>query len=119
MPNSIPVGISSVRPAGAAPAVTDQLYGGVPPAAVNVCEYGLPVPPAGSAVDVMESVPATVKLICFDALLEFASVTCTVNPKVPLEVAVPLIWPELLKVSPPGREPSEIVQVYGADPPAG
>ena len=28
----------SVRPAGSAPAVTDQAKGGVPPVAVNVCE---------------------------------------------------------------------------------
>ena len=51
-------------------------------------------------------------------MLFAASVTCTVNEAVPAAVGVPLICPvELLSVSPAGREPALIDQLYGVVPP--
>jgi len=44
-------------------------------------------------------------------------VTLTTKEDVPGVVGVPLIWPELLSVSPAGKEPEEIDQVKGAVPP--
>ena len=47
-----------------------------------------------------------------------ASLTCTVNDAVPAVVGVPLICPvELLSVSPVGKEPALIDQLYGVVPP--
>jgi len=48
---------------------------------------------------------------------ELESVTLTTKEDVPGVVGVPLIWPELLSVSPAGKEPEEIDQVKGAVPP--
>ena len=48
---------------------------------------------------------------------ELASVTLTVNDVVPAAVGVPLICPALLSVSPAGKEPEEIDQLYGVVPP--
>ena len=39
VPLSTPVGLS-VRPGGAGPVASDQVYGGTPPVALKVCEYG-------------------------------------------------------------------------------
>src|SRR5215831_19036150 len=42
-----------LRPSGRAPAISDHAYGGDPPAALTVCEYGVPALPAGSEDVVM------------------------------------------------------------------
>jgi hypothetical protein len=42
---------------------------------------------------------------------ELESVTFTTNEKVPDAVGVPLIWPELLSVNPPGKVPELNVQL--------
>jgi hypothetical protein len=42
---------------------------------------------------------------------ELESVALIVNEDVPAVVGVPLIWPELLSVSPAGREPELIDQL--------
>ena len=38
----------NVRPAGKLPLVTENVYGAVPPLAVNCCEYAVPITPFGS-----------------------------------------------------------------------
>jgi hypothetical protein len=48
---------------------------------------------------------------------ELESVAITVKEKVPDAVGVPLIWPELLSVNPPGKVPELTVQLYGLLPP--
>ena len=48
---------------------------------------------------------------------ELESVALTVNAEVPAVVGVPLICPELLRVSPAGKPPELIDQLYGAVPP--
>jgi hypothetical protein len=40
--------LDKLSPAGSAPAVTDHVYGGVPPLATNVCEYAVPAVPLGN-----------------------------------------------------------------------
>ena len=46
-----------------------------------------------------------------------ASATLTVNALLPVAVAVPEITPPAFKTSPIGREPEEMLHVYGATPP--
>ena len=48
VPLMAPVAEFSVRPLGKAPLLTDQLYGSLPPAAANHCEYVAPAVPLGS-----------------------------------------------------------------------
>jgi hypothetical protein len=48
---------------------------------------------------------------------ELESVTFTTKEKLPDAVGVPLIWPELLSVNPPGKVPELTVQLYGLLPP--
>jgi hypothetical protein len=48
---------------------------------------------------------------------ELESVTFTTKEKLPDAVGVPLIWPELLIVNPPGKVPELTVQLYGLCPP--
>lgn len=45
VPLSMPLDRPNVIPLGRAPAVCTQVYGGEPPDAVNVKEYGIPCPP--------------------------------------------------------------------------
>lgn len=55
--------------------------------------------------------------VCISAGLE-ESVTCTVIGKLPDAVGVPLSAPvNAVKVTPAGRVPDVIVQLYGAVPP--
>ena len=56
-------------------------------------------------------------LNAFVPVLFAASVTCTVNDAVPAVVGVPLICPVELSVSPAGKEPALIDQLYGVVPP--
>ena len=48
---------------------------------------------------------------------EVESLTFTVKEEVPAVVGVPLIWPEVLRVRPAGREPELSDQLYGVVPP--
>ena len=48
---------------------------------------------------------------------EVESLTVTVNDDVPAAVGVPLIWPEVPRVRPVGREPELSDQLYGVVPP--
>ena len=49
VPAIVPVEGLSDSPPGSEPEATDHEYGGVPPVAVNVCEYAAPVEPGGKA----------------------------------------------------------------------
>jgi hypothetical protein len=60
---------------------------------------------------------ATTMLKLAVAVFEFASVTFTVKLAVPAVVGVPEITPAVLSVSPAGKLPDEIDQLYGEDPP--
>lgn len=48
---------------------------------------------------------------------EPASLTCTVNAKLPAWVGIPAIWPDAETLKPVGKEPVVIDQLYGAVPP--
>ena len=56
-------------------------------------------------------------LNAFVPVLFAASFTCTVNEEVPAVVGVPLICPVELSVSPAGKAPPLIDQLYGVVPP--
>ena len=112
----------SVNPAGNEPEEIAQLYGVVPPLAANVAVYAVPtVPPVSEEVVTCTDAPAAVTtMLKFAVALcagELASVTFTVNDAVPDDVGVPLICPALLSVSPAGKVPEEIDQLYGVVPP--
>lgn len=55
LPEMIPVALSSVNPAGRAPAVIFQRYGWMPPVPVSCVVYGLPRIPADRLVVVIAS----------------------------------------------------------------
>jgi hypothetical protein len=110
----------SVRPAGKAPDVTAQVYGGVPQQADRACEYGVPVMPGGSEDVVMASgVGKIVRANCCWAVVAHTPdhVTATTKPNVPTAVGVPPIAPPLESVRPPGSDPDARSHVYGGKPP--
>lgn len=110
---------------GKDPVTTDQAYGAVPPAALNVPEYALPVCPLGSDVLVIETgfdpVAAIVTLNDFVAVsaVELESFTWIIKETVPDWAGVPLKAPlEAFSVTPAGREdPVTTDQLYGVLPP--
>jgi len=120
VPEIVPLAVSSVKPAGKVPLATDQVYGGVPPAVIKLCEYVVPVIPLGSRVEVieigllmlMESV-----FVAVSAIGCVLSVICTVKELLPGAVGVPEINPELESVSPAGKTPLMTDHVYGVVPP--
>ena len=82
-----PVILSSVRPGGREPLAIDQSYGGVPPLAWSVREYGVLNLPVGS-----------------DAVVIVKGTACTVRAVVPLtapSVAVMVLWPAATPVARP------------------
>jgi uncharacterized membrane protein len=94
------------KPAGSAPLVIDQLYGGVPPVADRLCKYASFTRPALRTLVVMlNGAGFTVRLRFADAITEAASVTRTVKDAVPAAVGVPVIAPAPLKFNPAGSEP--------------
>jgi len=48
VPSIAPDVAATVRPGGSCPEEMDQVYGGVPPVAVRVVEYAVPICPSGS-----------------------------------------------------------------------
>jgi hypothetical protein len=75
------------------------------------------VPLANEAV-VIEGGAVTVRLSDFEAVKEFASVTCTVKLLVPVAVGVPEITPVVgVSANPAGNVPERMDQVYGVVPP--
>ncbi len=51
VPEIVPLATANVKPAGSVPALTLQLYGAVPPLAVNVAEYAFSAVPPGKEPD--------------------------------------------------------------------
>ena len=99
-----------VRPAGREPELSDQLYGVAPPLAASKAEYEtFARAPGREEVVICNGVTlaatAILRLAVAFCAGEVESLTVTVNDDVPAAVGVPLIWPALLSVKPPGREP--------------
>ena len=59
VPEITPVALTRLRPAGNAPADTDQLSGAVPPDAARLVEYAAPTVALGKELVVMEGAAAT------------------------------------------------------------
>ncbi len=117
--------VLSVSPGGSVPEITLHVYGVVPFVAVTDCEYAWPtVPPASDVVVMLTGdgggASATVIESAWVSVPAPASVTCTVNPYVPLVVGVPEIVvlgvPVELIVRPGGRLPEITLHVYGVVP---
>jgi hypothetical protein len=123
VPVIAPVEAFRLRPVGSAPAVMDQVYGVLPPVAVNVDEYATPTVASGGVCAGIESwpdCPPTVMLVAKLAVCAGfeESETCNVNAEFPFAVGVPVIAPvDALSERPAGRLPVEIDQVYGRMPP--
>jgi hypothetical protein len=118
VPEIVPVVADSVSPAGSAPELRLQLYGAVPPVAVSVVEYAVPVCPEGTElVEIWTGVTAaaTVRLndcvaVCAVGVVE--SVTLAVKLNEPDVVGVPEIVPVAeLSVSPAGSAPELRLQL--------
>src|ERR1039457_7144820 len=95
----------SVSPAGGAPPVSAQVYGGVPPAATKACEYAVPTAAPGSGADVGMAGPL-IGMVSFSAgVAETLSVPWIVKVYEPVLVGVP---PRTAPVSvmPGGSEPA-------------
>lgn len=100
----------SVSPAGKLPEAIDQLYPGVPPLALNVTLYELPLFAAPKLVDVIVSAGGVVLTVidsCADAVCagDALSAAVTVKLDVPVFVGVPEIAPLLDSDSPAGSLP--------------
>src|ERR1039458_4702977 len=78
----------SVSPAGGAPPVSAQVYGGVPPAATKACEYAVPTAAPGSGADVVMARPVIAMVSCSVAVAETLSVTWIVKVYEPVLVGV-------------------------------
>ncbi len=68
VPEITPVPAASESPPGNAPLAMAHLYAVVPPVAVSVVEYAVPIVPAGKVVVVMAS--AELRLMVTDAVCE-------------------------------------------------
>lgn len=119
VPRMTPVDGSRDKPAGNEPALTDQVYGGVPPEPLSVWEYAIPTMPAGiDAVAMLKAGGFTTSVKLLFALAEPLSFTCAVKVELPAAVGVPLITPEAeSRDNPAGSEPALIDQLYGGVPP--
>src|ERR1039458_5203423 len=97
-----PLEVFKVKPAGNVPEINCQAYAPVPPVAVSVCEYAVPMVPPGSDVVVMErGVAVKVRGVAFTRL-----------------VGVPPIKPvEAFSVNPLGKVPEVNCQVCAPVPP--
>jgi hypothetical protein len=67
VPEITPVLVPSDNPAGKLPAVTPHVYGGVPPTAVKLVEYGTPTVPFGKHPATIFSIGATVSVAIPDS----------------------------------------------------
>ena len=98
----------------------DQAYGGYPPVAVNIWEYGALARPSAK-VDLVIMVSGPMTAIGIDAVAEklALSVTLKVIETGPVAtVGVPVISPlPEFRVNPVGNAPDCIDQLYGCDPP--
>jgi hypothetical protein len=125
VPEIEPVEAVKLSPAGNEPELMLQMYGVVPPVAASVAVYAVPCVPFDSELVVMLTadvvLESTVMLRAWVAVWAVGvveSVTFTVKLNVPAEVGVPEITPlDAVKLSPGGRRPELMLQVYGVTPP--
>src|SRR5690348_6692593 len=93
-----------LSPAGSDPLATDHVYGGDPPVALSVWEYGSPTVPAGNNEEVIVN---TRELMVSDtaAVPEADALSLTFNVKVdaPMAVGVPVMVPPT-RLSPGGND---------------
>jgi hypothetical protein len=121
VPEMVPVVAARVSPAGRLPELIDHVYDGLPPAAVIGAEYATPSVPVGNVpVVIVSGAEAMTNEIVADLVctgLE-ESVTVAVTFTVMAAVGVPEIVPvPVASVSPAGRFPDVMDQLYGVAPP--
>src|SRR5579863_1624912 len=95
-PEITPVVEFKVRPCGKAPDEIDQVYGGIPPVAVRVCEYSRLSWPFGNELFEMTTAVVWVVMAMLNwalAVSPAASVTVTVKELAPVAVGVPPMEP--------------------------
>lgn len=123
VPEIVPLAAFNVSPVGSAPVVMLQPYGVVPPVAFITALYGVPCWPVGNVDVVMLSaaVPVTMILKAFVAVWAVGvveSVTFAVKLTEAAPVGVPEICPvDVFRVSPGGKTPVLMLQLYGVFPP--
>jgi hypothetical protein len=110
VPVIAPVALASVRPAGSAPAVIDQVTGDVPPLEVRVAAYGAPAVPVGRLEVARDSGAAFSVMpkasVAISAVGVSASVTLMIAASQDVFVGVPEMTPVVaLRDSPAGNEP--------------
>ena len=117
-PEMTPVELRVSR-GGSEPEVSCHAYGDTPPAAVRVCEYGVPATPEGrgEAEEMARGGRTILSPNTSFAPAEFASTTAATNRAAPAAVGVPEITPAEEIERPSGSEPAATDQVYGGDPP--
>ena len=111
-----PVNEFTVKPPGNVPEVSVQVYGEVPPVAVNVCEYAVPTwPLANDAVVTVSDAEEIVSVRLTFAVCVKGVESVTLNVSVvafTAVVGVPLIKPvNEFSVKPGGNVPDRSVQV--------
>lgn len=112
-----PVDAFNVSPAGSVPLVTAQVIVALPEAA-NVCEYALPVWPAGRDAVVMMGAEFTLRVSSLDAAPN-ALVARTVRVTIATAMGVPLMTPvALFNANPGGIAPLASAQEMGVLPEA-
>ena len=89
----------------------------MPPVAVTVSEYGVPLVPSGTDNVVMSTAVATAMDSACVSVRPAESVTVMEKLDVPAAVGVPEIAPFDATVSPAGREPLVTAKEYGPVPP--
>lgn len=117
VPETTPVDVFKVIPAGSAPEATAHVYVPVPPVADRGCEY--PVPRRAGESDFVLIVSGLMTTIVSErvAVRPSTSVARTVNVEVPAVVGDPNSPPDELSERPAGNEPDAISHVYGLTPP--
>jgi hypothetical protein len=104
----------NVRPAGNVPELRDHVYGGNPPLAARLWEYGMPIAPLGrgEAVSIASGGDIVIES-ALDAVCTPLSATCTVKLNVPVAefFGLPSILPPPDRLSPSGRDPEISFQV--------
>src|ERR1039457_1210560 len=77
----------------------------------------MPTVPPGKVAGVTDTAPRMLMLRFLVMVRDFASVTCTPKPKLPIVVGVPEIVPEVLsKLKPTGKLPETMLHVKGPVP---
>jgi hypothetical protein len=103
----------NVRPAGNVPELRDHVYGGIPPLAARLWEYGMLIAPLGrgEAVSIASGGDIVIES-ALDAVCTPLSATCTVKLNVPAAefFGLPLIDPPPDRFSPSGRDPESSFQ---------